>query len=35
MFSKDFVPGPWHMGKAGFYVNAWALIWTTFVSVSL
>lgn len=28
-----FEPGPWHMGKLGWYVNAWALIWTAFVSV--
>lgn len=29
-----FKPGPWHMGKFGYFVNAWACIWTLFVSVS-
>jgi len=33
MFSSKFVPGPWHMGKAGLYVNAWACIWTLFVTI--
>jgi len=28
-----FKPGPWHLGKAGYYVNAWACIWTLFVSI--
>jgi amino acid transporter len=28
-----FEPGPWHMGKAGFFVNAWACLWTLFVSI--
>lgn len=28
-----FEPGPWHMGKIGPFVNAWACIWTAFVSV--
>jgi predicted neutral ceramidase superfamily lipid hydrolase len=28
-----FEPGPWHMGKAGFWVNAWACIWTMFVTI--
>jgi len=32
MFGK-FVPGPWHMGKASFYVNVWACLWTLFVSI--
>jgi amino acid transporter len=29
----QFEPGPWHMGKASFFVNAWACIWTFFVSI--
>ena len=28
-----FTPGPWNMGKAGVWVNAYACIWTLFVSV--
>ena len=28
-----FEPGPWHMGKASFFVNAWACIWTVFVTI--
>lgn len=32
IFGK-FEPGPWHMGKASWYVNVWAIIWTAFVSV--
>lgn len=28
-----FEPGPWNLGKASFYVNAWACIWTLFVSI--
>lgn len=31
-FSK-FERGPWHLGKASPFVNAWACIWTAFVSV--
>ena len=32
VFGK-FQPGPFHMGKAGVFVNAWACIWTLFVSI--
>lgn len=32
LFGK-FEPGPWHMGAAGKFVNAWACLWTLFVSV--
>lgn len=32
IFGK-FQPGPWHLGKASFFVNSWAIIWTAFVSV--
>jgi amino acid transporter len=32
VFGK-FEPGPWHMGKASIFVNAWACIWTLFVSI--
>lgn len=28
-----FEPGPWHMGKFSPFVNAWACIWTFFVSI--
>jgi len=32
VFGK-FKPGPWHMGKASFFVNIWACLWTLFVSI--
>lgn len=32
IFGK-FEPGPWHMGKFGKFVNAWACLWTLFVSI--
>jgi amino acid transporter len=32
MFGR-FEPGPWHMGVFGKYVNAWACLWTLFVSI--
>ncbi|KAI1610672.1 amino acid permease-domain-containing protein [Exophiala viscosa] len=32
IFGK-FKPGPWHMGKLSPFVNAWACIWTLFVSI--
>ncbi|KAF8865436.1 amino acid transporter [Acephala macrosclerotiorum] len=32
VFGK-FQPGPWYMGKLGFFVNAWACLWTLFVSI--
>lgn len=28
-----FEPGPWHLGKFGVFVNAWACLWTLFVSI--
>ncbi|KIW49180.1 hypothetical protein PV05_10880 [Exophiala xenobiotica] len=28
-----FKPGPWHMGKFSPYINAWACIWTLFVTI--
>jgi amino acid transporter len=28
-----FEPGPWHMGRASPFVNAWACLWTLFVSI--
>lgn len=28
-----FQPGPWHMGKVGYFVNAYACLWTLFVSL--
>jgi amino acid transporter len=33
LFWNKFEPGPWYMGKAGYFVNAWACIWTLFVSI--
>jgi predicted neutral ceramidase superfamily lipid hydrolase len=33
IFYGRFEPGPWNMGKASFYVNAWACIWTVFVTI--
>lgn len=32
IFNK-FEPGPWHLGKFSVFVNAWACIWTLFVSI--
>ena len=28
-----FEPGPWNMGRVGYLVNAWACLWTFFVSI--
>jgi amino acid permease (GABA permease) len=28
-----FEPGPFHLGRASFWVNIWAVIWTIFVSI--
>ena len=28
-----FEPGPWHLGRASAAVNAWACIWTVFVTI--
>ena len=33
MWPQNFKPGPWYMGRASKYVNAWACIWTLFVSI--
>lgn len=32
IFGK-FEPGPWHMGRIGYFVNIWACVWTLFVSI--
>ncbi|KAF4617090.1 hypothetical protein G7Y89_g15059 [Cudoniella acicularis] len=32
LFNK-FEPGPWHMGVFGKFVNAWACLWTLFVTI--
>lgn len=32
VFNK-FEPGPWHLGKAGLFVNIYACLWTLFVSI--
>ncbi|KXL46620.1 hypothetical protein M433DRAFT_70896 [Acidomyces richmondensis BFW] len=29
----QFKPGPWYMGKVGYFVNVWACCWTAFVTV--
>lgn len=33
MFSRNFTPGPWHMGPLSWAVNVWACLWTLFVTV--
>jgi len=33
MFGGRFKPGPWHLGKFSYFVNAWACLWTLFVSI--
>lgn len=33
MFYGQFEPGPWNLGKASIFVNAWACLWTLFVSI--
>lgn len=33
LFFNKFERGPWHLGRASFFVNAWACSWTAFVSV--
>lgn len=33
IWHKNFTPGPWHMGKASRFVNAYACLWTAFVSI--
>ena len=32
VFGK-FEPGPWHLGRFSYAINAWACIWTLFVSI--
>ncbi|KAL1869187.1 hypothetical protein VTK73DRAFT_3323 [Phialemonium thermophilum] len=32
LFNK-FEPGPWHLGKASFFINTWACCWTAFASI--
>ena len=32
IFNK-FEPGPWHLGKASFFINAYGVLWTFFVSI--
>jgi amino acid permease (GABA permease) len=32
LFGK-FERGPWHLGRASFWINVWACIWTLFVSI--
>ncbi|KAL9092154.1 MAG: hypothetical protein Q9165_004587 [Trypethelium subeluteriae] len=33
LLSKRFTPGPFNMGRLGYFVNAWACIWTFFVTI--
>lgn len=33
LYFGKFEKGPWHMGVLSFWVNAWALIWTLFVTI--
>lgn len=33
LFPHNFKPGPWHLGKFSMFINAWAIIWTTFVTI--
>ncbi|KAI4237410.1 MAG: hypothetical protein L6R40_005902 [Gallowayella cf. fulva] len=33
MVFGQFEPGPWHMGKLSFWVNAYAVVWTLFASI--
>ncbi|RAK71155.1 amino acid transporter [Aspergillus fijiensis CBS 313.89] len=33
LFFGKFKRGPWHMGKLSPFVNAWACLWTLFVSI--
>lgn len=33
IWSDNFVPGPWHLGKFSKAVNIWACTWTLFVSI--
>lgn len=33
LLGGKFTPGPWHLGKFSVAVNAWACIWTFFVTI--
>ncbi|KAL8772975.1 MAG: hypothetical protein Q9209_001995 [Squamulea sp. 1 TL-2023] len=33
MVFGQFEPGPWHMGKLSWWVNAYAVLWTLFASI--
>jgi amino acid permease (GABA permease) len=33
MFGGQFQRGPWHLGRFSLFINAWAVLWTAFVSV--
>ncbi|KAL8714162.1 MAG: hypothetical protein Q9220_001891 [cf. Caloplaca sp. 1 TL-2023] len=33
MIFGKFEPGPWHMGKLGYWVNGYACLWTLFVTI--
>lgn len=33
LFYGKFEPGPWNLGRASPFINAWACCWTAFVSV--
>lgn len=33
MLYGKFEAGPWHLGRASYWINLWAVVWTLFVSV--
>ncbi|OCL07496.1 amino acid transporter [Glonium stellatum] len=33
MITGKLEPGPFNLGRASFWINAWAVLWTTFVSI--
>lgn len=33
MFPNLFKPGPWHLGPASFFINFYAVAWTSFVTI--
>ena len=33
MTSSKFQRGPWHLGRASLFINFWAVLWTSFVTI--
>ncbi|RQM08015.1 hypothetical protein DH86_00001361 [Scytalidium sp. 3C] len=33
LFFRRFKPGPWNLGRFSVFINAWACLWTLFVSI--